>query len=152
MNLLWYPSWRLFSDTGVLVAGYGVENHSDFGKLPSIAAKFDASRAAVEKLHPGHGRELKNPMYVNWGEIPFNLGSWVGRAPSYVAGRSMEYYEGPYKEFIQPDDRIYFSGDHCSHIIGWQEGAALASHRAINMISQRVQSARVDGSAKQRQA
>ncbi len=152
VNLLWYPSWRLFSDTGVLVAGYGVENHSDFGKLPSIAAKFDASRAAVEKLHPGHGRELKNPMYVNWGEIPFNLGSWVGRAPSYVAGRSMEYYEGPYKEFIQPDDRIYFSGDHCSHIIGWQEGAALASHRAINMISQRVQSARVNGSAKQRQA
>ena len=90
-------------------------------------------------------------MYVNWGEIPFNLGSWVGRAPSYVAGRTMEYYEGPYKEFIQPDDRIYFSGDHCSHIIGWQEGAALASHRAINMISQRVQMASV-GSAKRQQA
>jgi monoamine oxidase len=152
VNLLWYPSWKLFSDTGVLVAGYGVENHSEFGKLPSVAAKFDASRAAVEKLHPGHGKELKNPMYVNWGEIPFNLGSWVGRAPSYVAGRSTEYYEGPYKEFIQPDDRIYFSGDHCSHIIGWQEGAALASHRAINMISQRVQMARVSGSAKQQQA
>ena len=152
VNLLWYPSWKLFSDTGVLVAGYGVENHSEFGQLPSVAAKIDASRAAVEKLHPGHGKELKNPMYVNWGEIPFNLGSWVGRGPNYAAGRSMEYYEGPYKEFIQPDDRIYFSGDHCSHIIGWQEGAALASHRAINMISQRVQMARISGSAKRQQA
>jgi len=152
VNLLWYPSWKLFSDTGVLVAGYGVENQSEFGKLPSVAAKFDASRAAVEKLHPGHGKELKNPMYVNWGEIPFNLGSWVGRGPNYAAGRSMEYYEGPYKEFIQPDDRIYFSGDHCSHIIGWQEGAALASHRAVRMISDRVQVAKVSGSTKRQLA
>jgi monoamine oxidase len=152
VNLLWYPSWKLFSDRGVLVAGYGVENHSEFGKLPSVAAKLDASRAAVEKLHPGHGKELKNPMYVNWGEIPYNLGSWVGRAPNYVAGRSMEYYEGPYKEFIQPDDRIYFSGDHCSHIIGWQEGAALASHRAVRMISEQVQTAKVNGTAKRQQA
>jgi monoamine oxidase len=151
VNLLWYPSWKLFSDKGVLVAGYGVENYSEFGKLPSVAAKVDASRAAVEKLHPGHGKELKNPMYVNWGEIPYNLGSWVGRGPNYVPGRAMQYYEGPYKEFIQPDDRIYFSGDHCSHIIGWQEGAALASHRAINMISQRVQIARVSGAAKSQQ-
>jgi monoamine oxidase len=152
VNLLWYPSCKLFSDTGVLIAGYGVENHSDFGKLPNVAAKFDASRTAVEKLHPGYGKELKNPMYVNWGEIPFNLGSWVGRTPNYVAGHSMAYYEGPYNEFIQPDDRIYFSGDHCSHIIGWQEGAALASHRAISMISERVQAARVGGSAKKQQA
>jgi len=152
VNLLWYPSWKLFSDKGVLVAGYGVENYSEFGKLPNVAAKLDASRAAVEKLHPTHGKELKNPMYVNWGEIPYNLGSWVGRGPNYAAGRSMEYYEGPYKDFIQPDDRIYFSGDHCSHIIGWQEGAALASHRAINMISQRVQIARVSGAAKRQQA
>jgi monoamine oxidase len=152
VNLVWYPSWKLFSDTGVVVAGYGVENHSDFGKLPSVAAKLDASRAAVEKLHPGCSQELKNPMYVNWGEIPYNLGSWVGRAPTYVAGRSMEYYEGPYKEFCQPDGRIYFSGDHCSHIIGWQEGAALASHRAITMISERVQTAKVSSTAKRQQA
>ena len=152
VNLVWYPSWKLFSDKGVVVSGYGVENHSDFGKLPTVAAKLEASRTAVEKLHPGYSKELKNPMYVNWGEIPYNLGSWVGRAPSYVAGRSMEYYEGPYKEFIQPDDRIYFSGDHCSHIIGWQEGAALASHRAIKMISEREQMAKVSGTTKRQQS
>jgi len=152
VNLVWYPSWKLFSDSGVVVSGYGVENYSDFGKLPTVAAKLEASRGAIEKLHPGYGRELKNPMYVNWGEIPYNLGSWVGRAPTYVAGRSMGYYEGPYKEFCQPDDRIYFSGDHCSHIIGWQEGAALASHRAIRMISERVQTAKLSGAATNQRA
>jgi len=152
VNLVWYPSGKLFSENGVVISGYGVENHSDFGKLPSVAAKVDASREAIEKLHPGYSKELANPMYVNWGEIPYNLGSWVGRAPSYVAGRSTSYYDGPYKEFIEPDDRIYFSGDHCSHIIGWQEGAALASHRAIKMISEQVQAAKVSGAAKTQQA
>ncbi len=48
------------------------------------------------------------------------------------------YYNGPYRELIVPDDRIYFAGDHCSHIIGWQEGAALAAQRAIMMLVQRV--------------
>jgi monoamine oxidase len=37
-----------------------------------------------------------------------------------------------------PDDRIYFAGDHCSHITGWQEGAALAAQRAVMMIVNRV--------------
>jgi monoamine oxidase len=143
VNLLWYPSAKIFSDNGVLISGYGVENQSEFGKLPSVKAKFEASRAAAEKLHPGHGQELKNPVYMNWGMMPYNLGSWVGAAPSYAKNRRADYYDGPYKEFIQPDDRIYFSGDHCSHIIGWQEGAALASHRALGMISEHVQMARL---------
>jgi monoamine oxidase len=148
VNMLWYPSAKIFSENGVLVSGYGVENQSEFGKLPNIKAKFDASRAAAEKLHPGHGQELKNPMYMNWGMMPYNLGSWVGAAPSYVRNRRGEYYDGPYKEFCEPDDRIYFSGDHCSHIIGWQEGAALASHRVAGMIASRVQAARVSGPSK----
>jgi monoamine oxidase len=152
VNLLWYPSGRLFSESGVLIAGYGVENQSEFGKLPNIQAKFDASRAAVEKLHPGCGEQLKSPMYMNWGMMRYNLGSWVGAAPSYVRNRRGDYYNGPYRQFCEPDDRIYFSGDHCSHIIGWQEGAALSSRRVITMISERVQAAKVSGLSKTQKA
>ena len=141
--LVWYPSWKLFSETGVVVSGYGVEGKSEFGKLPNTQAKFDASRAAIEKLHPGYGKLLTNPMYMNWGKMEYNLGSWVGRAPSYVAGKTSEYYEGPYKEFIQPDGPFFFAGDHCSHIIGWQEGAALSAHRALKLIGERVTAAQL---------
>jgi len=70
--------------------------------------------------------------------VPYNLGSWVNRGPDYPATREADYYSGPYREFIVPDDRIYFAGDHCSRIIGWQEGAALAAQRAIAMIVSRV--------------
>ena len=125
---VWYPSGGLFSDKGVLVAGYGTET-GEFGSLPSMEAKFEASRAAVEKLHPGRGKELTKPLYVAWAKIPYNLGAWV---------RGVGYHEGPYHEFLQPDDRIYFAGDHCSHLVTWQEGAALSAQRAVAMIATRV--------------
>jgi monoamine oxidase len=39
----------------------------------------------------------------------------------------------------EPDRLVYFAGDHTSHIVGWQEGAALSAIRAINMIGQKIQ-------------
>ncbi len=131
VDVVWYPSTAFFSQNGIIVGGYSVENGTDFGRLPNMKAKLDASRAAIEKLHPGHSRELKNPVYVNWGEIPFNLGSWIHGYGSD--------YEKTYKRIIFPDRRVYFAGDHTSHIIGWQEGAALSAHRTINQIGVAVQ-------------
>lgn len=135
---VWYPSAKLMSKRGVLISGYAMENWGDFGKLPSSEAKIAASRAAVEKLHPGKSKELEKPVYMCWGKVPYSLGSWVSRGPDYPPTDDAVYYNGPYREFIVPDDRIYFAGDHCSHIIGWQEGAALAAQRAITMIVSRV--------------
>jgi len=97
-----------------------------------MEAKFAASRAAVEKLHPGRGGELTKPLYVAWSKIPFSLGSWF-------AGPG--YYDGPYKEILKPDGRIYFAGDWCSHVNTWQEGAALSAQRAAQMIVDRVREA-----------
>jgi monoamine oxidase len=78
------------------------------------------------------------PMYICWGKVPYSLGSWVSRGPGYPPPKRSPYFDGPYKEFIVPDDRIYFAGDHCSHIIRWQERVALAAQRAITMIVDRV--------------
>jgi len=88
-----------------------------------------ASRAAVEKLHPGRGKELSKPLYVSWAKIPFNLGSWI---------HGQGYHEGPYQEFLKPDERVYFAGDYCSHLTTWQEGAALSAQRAVEMIVRQV--------------
>jgi len=139
VGLVWYPSAKIFSDTGVLISGYATEGTSDFAKLGSIEAKLAASRAAVERLHPGYGRRLTQPIYVNWGRIAHNEGSWVGRErETNNSTERTTYYDGPYKEFIEPDDRIYFAGDHCARVGAWQEGAALAAHRTIQMITERV--------------
>jgi monoamine oxidase len=130
VSVVWYPSAGLFSQSGVIVAGYGVENRSDFGKL-DLAGKLAASREAVEHLHPGRSGELKKPIYISWGHIPYNLGSWasgIGRASSQAI----------YNRLIEPDGPIYLAGDHVSHIVAWQEGAALSAHRAVMQIAQKA--------------
>jgi monoamine oxidase len=139
---IWLPSGGMFSERGVLVSGYGFGMASDlaFEKL-TLQQKFDASRASIEKLHPGHGKELEKPLYVNWGWIPFNEGAWVN---FYAPGEYAYTDEGGpgYETFIPPDGPIYFIGDHVTHILGWQEGAALSSLRAIQMIGERERAKR----------
>ena len=148
---IWFPSAGLFSPRGVLVSGYTDERDTPFQKM-STPAKFEESRKSIERLHPGHGKELEKPMYVCWGKMEHNEGSWIssyapeldhapgmsltrqtGQARS--AGRSRTETNPNYEVLIQPDGPIYFAGDHVSHIVGWQEGAALSSLRAIQMIS-----------------
>lgn len=140
INLVWYPSAKLFSETGVLISGYGQERGSRFGQLPDTQAKIDASRAAVEKLHPGFGSQLRNPMYVYWAMIPHSLGSWVSRGNNY--------YETCYTAFTEPDERFFFAGDHCSRVGAWQEGAVLAAHRALEMMTQRIRAERLTSPAR----
>jgi monoamine oxidase len=139
VEVVWYPSAGFLGTTGVIVAGYGRESTAPFAQLPDRDAKIAASRAAVELLHPGCGRELTRPIYLPWGKMPYSLGSWVSVGGDPRAGRPDFYAPGgPYEAFSQPDDRIYFAGDHCSHLVGWQEGAALGARRAVGLIAERV--------------
>ena len=154
VDLVWYPSARLFSEKGVLIGGYSMEsrpgsppladvlastpaafrttakNGYAFGHLPNMQAKIEASRRSVELLHPFHGKDLTKPIYISWGQIPWNLGSWI----SFNLGT-----QDTLATLQAPDRRIYFAGDHTSHIVGWQEGAALSAHRVIRQLGARVE-------------
>ncbi|MGA3293535.1 MAG: FAD-dependent oxidoreductase [Candidatus Acidiferrales bacterium] len=128
VSLVWYPSAKLFSEKGVLIGGYGLENGTPLEGM-DLAAKLEASRQAIEHLHPVHSKELTKPVCVCWGRIPYNLGSWIhiGEEPNMYSG---------YERAIQSDDPIFLAGDHVSHLVGWQEGAALSAHRAVSLLTQ----------------
>lgn len=134
---VWYPSSRLMHPTGVLVSGYTEEQGTPFFNL-TMEEKFAVSRGTIEKLHPGHGKELKNPVFCGWKRVEWNEGSWIR---SYGGGPS------GYDVMIQADGPIYFAGDTISHIVGWQEGAALSARRAVSMIGDKVKSAKLAGLA-----
>jgi len=134
---IWYPSAGLFSDRGIIVSGYMDEAMGGFDGL-TIEQKFEASRASIEKLHPGHGKELEKPIFCGWKHIKWNEGSWIGRMD-----------QADYDAITQPDGPIYFAGDHTSHVVGWQEGAALSGKRAVQMISDKVKAARLEGKHRQ---
>jgi len=90
-----------------------------------LAEQFDLSRAAVEGLHPSHGRELEKPMAIAWSKVPCSLG--IGAR--YASDRDPDY-----AVLSEPDGPFYFAGEHLSHVGQWQEGAILAARRAINMM------------------
>ncbi len=153
---VWMPSAGMFSERGVLVSGYTEEQETPFAKL-GLTEKFAESRRTVERLHPGHGKELEKPMYVTWGKVPYNEGSWIRsyapgqeRSPGFGVTRRTGQSRNPaaartqtnpaYETLIEPDGPVYFVGDHCSHIVGWQEGAATSSLRAVRMVSEKVKS------------
>ncbi len=129
VEIVWYPSARMFSQTGIIVGGYADnEPGTPFGDLKTVPAKLDASRHAIDLLHPGHGKELTNPVYVNWGKIQYALGGWL----SDYSGKSIE-------RLLEPDGCIYFVGDQTSKLSGWQEGAALSAYRCMNQIGTEVE-------------
>jgi monoamine oxidase len=131
---IWYPSARLMHPTGIVVAGY-----MDEGQVPGFATmtleqKLAASRAAIEKIHPGHGKDLMNPVFCGWKHVQWNEGSWI---QGYGGGPS------GYNVVIEPDGPIYLAGDTVSHVVGWQEGAALSARRAVGMLSEKVKLAKL---------
>ncbi|HEX7157442.1 MAG TPA: FAD-dependent oxidoreductase [Edaphobacter sp.] len=135
IDLVWYPTDKLFSKTGVIVAGFNTEQDfmtgapTPFGALP-MQAKLDASRAAVEKLHPGRSQLLGKPIYVSWNKIPYSLGCFANNFfPSSAA---------PYAQLDNPEGRTYFAGDYLSHLVGWQEGAVLSAHHAVKRIASQL--------------
>jgi monoamine oxidase len=136
VDLIWYPTDKMFSPTGVVIAGFNIEREdlsgkrTPFGALPSIQAKLDASRAAVERLHPGRSHLLAKPIYVSWAEIPYSLGAFANNRHSEC--------DAAYAQLEMPQGRTYFAGDYLSHLVAWQEGAVLSAHHAIERIAKQV--------------
>lgn len=128
VGVVWYPSANLFAEKGIIVAGYSLENGTEFANL-DLQGKLAASRQAVERLHPGCSRELTKPVYVSWGHIPYNLGSWISHHGPKATSPGDD-------RLLEPDGPTYMAGDHVSHLVGWQEGAALSAHRAVLQIHQ----------------
>lgn len=123
---VWYPSAKMFTDRGVVVVGYMDELDKGFDKM-TMEERFAASRASMERLHPGRGHELEKPIYDAWRQIKWNEGSWIGATP-----------QSDYDTITTPDGPVVFAGDHTSHVVGWQEGACLSGKRAVQLISDRA--------------
>ena len=132
-NLI-YPSGDWHSDKGVLVAAYVAgwtgQNHPQEFTALSHEERFRICRDVVERMHPGHSRELARPLTVAWGLTPFSEGvgpvhpDWFGnpRGPRYA-------------ELLRPEGPIFFAGEHLSYVVFWQEGAALSAHEAMRLMA-----------------
>jgi monoamine oxidase len=132
-GVVWYPSHGFHSPTGVVLGAYASGPAAFRLAKLSTQERIDAARAAIERIHPGQSQTLRHGVNVLWSKIPYNLGPWVKQWGEPGGNDPADYVL-----LNQPDGRIYFSTANLSQTPGWQEGAALAAHRTIGMIAERV--------------
>ncbi len=129
--MTWYPSDRLNTAEGVVVAGYAFDGKAGSRELP---AQYDYGLETMEKLHPGKSKLLHSPIAVQWSRVKYSQGAWLMLADRDPAG---------YALLSDADGPFYFAGEHLSHIPAWQQGAFVSSHRAVNAIAARQKALRV---------
>jgi monoamine oxidase len=146
VDLVWYPSARLFSEKGILIGGYSMEFGPAFPPLPMCLPALccvpghhgEWLRLRASAQHAGQAggvaaigraaasgsrqRPYKSPSTSAGARFPGTLAR--GSASTGNDQKTLATLQAP-------DRRIYFAGDHTSHIVGWQEGAALSAHRVI---------------------
>ncbi len=122
----WYPSNHFQSPEGILVGAY---NNGEVARLfaqKNAQQQIQSSRLAVELVHPGFGKTLKNPIAVAWDKIPYSLGPWIEGEPA----------EAVYQLLNQPQGRVYITSDGLARKgIGiWQESAVVAARRQVQQV------------------
>jgi monoamine oxidase len=137
-NLVWYPSTGLYSERGMILGCYSSgEMGAKFAKRP-MAEQIEMARAAIEKVHPGHGGDCSNPLVVNWIKVPYSLGPWPNWYPG-ITGRQEGHTDTPeYRLLNKPDGRVFFASAALSQTPGWQEGALQSAHATIAAITQQI--------------
>ena len=124
---IWYPPYGYHRDKGVLVGAYiwGKEPGLRFSAM-SPAERLREAVAEGERIHPGYTAEIESGVSRSWLKTPFQKGGWP---------RSR--HKSP-EALQRPDGPIHFAGDQVSGLPGWQEGAVLGAHMAVNAINERV--------------
>jgi monoamine oxidase len=127
-SMVWYPSADLFSDQGILIGAYTSGDLGAWLSAKPLQDQFQLSRQAVERLHPGHGDELRRPMSIAWSKIPYSLGEGARHSENPAPEQSL---------LSRPDGPFYFAGDYLSPLGTWQESAVASARHAINLLDER---------------
>ena len=124
---IWYPPYGYHRDKGILVGAYiwDEEPGLRFSAM-TPAERLRAAAAEGEGIHPGYTAEMETGVSLAWLNAPFQKGGWPG-----------DRHASP-EALQKPDGAIHFAGDQVTGLPGWQEGAVLAAHLAVNAIHERV--------------
>jgi monoamine oxidase len=128
-SLVWYPSGQFQQKRQVLLAAYAARAQAEHLAAHSRTEQIELARAAVDRLHPGHGRDLASPVLVHWRRIPFSEGPWIewdDPGNDRRAADLLNAGDGPFR----------FAGSHLSAYSGhWQEGAILSAKHAVSLLA-----------------
>ncbi len=123
---IWYPAYGYHQAKGIVMGAYTWDDRQCLRYTAMTPAeRLRAALAEGGQIHPGYEKEMENGVSRAWLKVPFQKGGWP------------ESYKAP-EEMQKPDGAVYFAGDQATALPGWQEGAVLAAHAAVNAIGKRV--------------
>jgi len=136
LTQIFYPSNDYLSKKGVLIGYY---NFNDKAKRTGALTHAQREKLALEKgslIHPQYAQEFEKSLSVSWHLTPYNLGGW--------AVYTSETRNTLYKALIQPDQQVYFAGEHTSYLNAWMAGAFESARSAVTAIHARTTGQRLE--------
>jgi monoamine oxidase len=133
IGTIWYPSSGYLTRRGILIGAY---NFADAAASFDSLSPIDRQRRALDVGRAIHGdvysREFETGFSAQWSRIRYSEGAWVAWGDrSGAAGAT-------YRRMLEPEGRLYFAGDHLSHVTSWQHGAFESARQVVMDLHHRV--------------
>lgn len=130
LTQIFYPSNDYQSEKGVLIGSYhfGGSAHR-IGEL----SYSDREKFALEKgrlIHPQYDPEFERSFSVSWHKTKYNRGGW--------AEYNSSTRESIYNVLQEPEQQVYFAGEHMTYLNAWMAGAFESARSTVAKIHSRV--------------
>jgi monoamine oxidase len=129
IDQIWYPSSGYLSAKGTLTGAYMRGKHAEEFNALTVAERLSLAREQGERLHPGaFAKSVEHGVAIGWNHMEFARMGWANESdPQFGANAQV---------LSKPQGRFHFAGDQVTFWTGWQEGAVIAAHMAVQSIDQ----------------
>lgn len=131
MGTITYPSTEYLSAKGILQGFYIFGGRASEISALSQDERAQRAVASASSIHPGFADHVKSAASYFWHLERYNLGGW--------AEHTQESREGAYTHLLEPDGRVYFAGEHLSHLPAWMAGAIESAWFTMERLHDRAQ-------------
>jgi monoamine oxidase len=123
-----YPSQDMFSDKGVLLAGYHFGGGANQVGAMSSNERVELALKNGELVHPGQFRKhyANKFNYKGWHLTKYSQGGWENWSSD--AKRDL------YPLLAEPQGRVYFAGSYTTNRAGWLSGAIVSAWHQVEQL------------------
>ena len=133
IGTIWYPSHGYLGERGVIVGYYNYVDEADAYAAMTPKARETRALEQGRKVHgAAYADEFVSSFSASWRRIRHSEAGWV--AWDERTGSVGEAYI----RLLEPQGRVYFAGDHLSHVTAWQHGAFESARSVVTQLHQRV--------------
>ena len=132
IKVISYPAYDYFSDgPAVLLGAYTIEDAGSYTMSAMTGRERVAAAVAYgKKIHPQYEKEFISGVSWSWHRCPWTLGCYGLWTDELRAAH--------YDTLCSIDHRLVLTGEHCSYIPAWMEGAILSGMDATKRLHEKA--------------